>query len=137
LGPKSLFSYYRKQWRGNLIRKYQAFQPTLSIASENLPLSRPNLTVSSQSAPSSLEQDSHSLVPTQSIQVKEEEISEHKENEEIEVLPPVYDVHPATENTINFISDSKSKHFTRVVSLSRLSFTMPRIFQRFHDYGLF
>jgi len=64
---------------GNPIRKDQPHQPTLSIASENVPLIQPNVVITSEETSFSREQSSHFLVPLQPVQVKQEGPSEQQE----------------------------------------------------------
>lgn len=120
---------------GNPIRKDQPHQPTLSIASENVPPIHPNVVSTSEETSSSHEQSSHSLVPLHPVQEKQEEHSQQPEEQE-NAIQPVVDIQPTAENTVNITSVSESRPPIRHVSFYWLSF-IPKIFQHFHDYGLF
>ena len=75
-----------------------------------MPHIQPNVVVTSKETSSSHEKSSHSLVPLQHVQVKQEEPLEQQEEEENAIQPTV-DIQPTAENTVNITSVSESRPF--------------------------
>lgn len=108
------------------IRKDQPHQPTLSIASENVPHNQPNVVATFEETYSSHEKLYRSLVPIHPVPEKQEEPSEQQQEEE-NTIQPTIDIHPIAKNILDVTSVSKPKPPVRLVSSSRLSF-IPKIF---------